>query len=256
MKISIIIPVLNDVRIARALKSIFEQQLDHRIETIVVDACSNDGTLDVLKRYADRLDVLIREPDRNLYHGMNKGVQRATGDVVGILNADDQYCDEYVLADVMKIFEHSPEVDVCWGDMVYVDAGARRIRYWKSSENSRYGWYIGWRPPHPGFFLRRYVYQRYGAFNVNLNIAADYELQLRLLFKNHLRSAYLNRALVDMQIGGISNKSIWNIVRANWESYRAWRLNKLWGGQGVPFIKPLRSILQIISCSIWEKGFR
>lgn len=255
MKISIITPVFNDVRISRALDSIFEQQLDHPIETIVVDACSNDGTSDVLKRYADRLTILIREADRSLYHGMNKGIQQATGDVIGILNADDRYCDDHVLADILKIFDANPKIDVCWGNMSYVNAHSRPIRHWRSGKNFQHKWYFGWRPPHPGFFVRNQVYQRYGAFNTDLDIAADYELQLRLLFKNNLRSFHLDRTLVYMELGGISNKSISNIIKANKESYQAWKLNKLQGGQIVPFIKPLRSVFQITPYYIKKINF-
>ena len=256
MKISIITPVFNDVRVARALDSVFEQQLDHPLESIVVDACSNDGTQDVLKRYADRLAVLIREADENLYHGMNKGIQRATGDVIGILNADDRYCNCQVLADIADVFQRNASVDVCWGNMSYVNARSRPIRYWRSGKNFPYKWYLGWRPPHAGFFVRRYVYQLYGTFNIALNIAADYELQLRLLLKNDLRSFYLDRTLVHMELGGVSNRSIYNIIRANWQSYQAWKLNGLLGGQAVPLIKPLRSVFQVVSYYNRTERFR
>lgn len=244
MKVSIIIPVFNDVRIARALDSISEQQLAHTIETIVIDARSNDGTLGVLKRYRDKIDCLVREPDKNLYHGMNKGIRLATGDIIGILSADDRYCDRRVLDDVMSVFQDDPKVDICWGNICYVNARSRPIRYWVSRKNSRRRWYLGWRPPHPGFFVRKSAYDRYGGFKVGLSIAADYELQLRLLLKNELRSSYLNRTTVYMEIGGISNRSASNILKANWESCQAWRLNKLPGWQLVPLMKPLRSASQ------------
>lgn len=246
MKISVITPVFNDVRIIRALNSIFEQQLDHTIETIVIDSSSNDSTLNVMEPYVDRIDFLIREPDENLYHGMNKGIRLATGEIVGILNADDRYCDRRVLNDVANVFRSDPKVDICWGNICYVDAHSRPIRYWRSSENSRRRWYFGWRPPHSGFFVRKSIYDRYGRFRVNLSIAADYELQLRLLLKNDNRSAYLDRLLVYMETGGISNRSALNIIKANWESCQAWRLNKLPGWQLVPLMKPLRSVVQFI----------
>lgn len=256
MKISIVVPVLNDVRIARALDSILEQQLGHTIEIIVIDACSNDRTPDVLKRYADNLDVLIREADKSPYHGMNKGIQQATGGVIGILNADDRYSDRRVLADVIDVFQRNAAVDVCWGNMSYVNARSDIVRYWRAGNNSQYRWYFGWRPPHPGFFVRKSVYQRYGGFNISLDIAADYELQLRLLLRNKLRSVYMNRTLVYMEEGGVSNKSAYHVIKANWESYQAWRINKLRGGQMVPFIKPLRSALQLIPYYRWAENFR
>ena len=119
MKISIITPVFNDPRVSRALDSILAQRHDHELELVVVDAGSTDGTMEILATYSDRISTLISEPDDGIYDGMNKGIRRATGDVVGILNADDRYADNLVLHDVMEAFEDN-ETDACYGDLVYV----------------------------------------------------------------------------------------------------------------------------------------
>ena len=117
LKISIVTTVYNDVRVARALDSILNQQHDHELELIVIDADSNDGTREVLERYRDRLSILVSEPDRGIYDGMNKGIRLAGGDVVGILNADDRFADPYVLRDVATVFQRHPEMKVCYGDL-------------------------------------------------------------------------------------------------------------------------------------------
>ncbi len=104
MKISIVIPVFNDVHVGHALESILAQQHDHGLELVVVDAGSTDGTLDILEAYRDRITTLISEPDEGIFDGMNKGIRHATGDVVGILNADDQYHDPLVIRDVADVF--------------------------------------------------------------------------------------------------------------------------------------------------------
>ena len=244
MKVSIITPVHNEPRVKRALDSIYRQRHSHEIETIVIDAKSTDETLALLQSYKNRIDILVSECDRGLYDGMNKGVGYATGEVVGILNADDCYADEDVLRDVINIFLKNPEIDVCYGDMIFLDDNARVTRYWRPGPHRRFKWYLGWRPPHPSFFVRKRIYQLYGCFNLDFPIASDYEFQLRLLLKNEIRYMYLDRTLVYMAPGGTSNGSIRNIIKANVEAGRAWKHNQLPGGIFVPMLKPLRQIRQ------------
>lgn len=244
MKISIITPVYNEPRIKRALDSICRQQCSCEIEIIVVDAGSSDKTPDVLELYEDQIDILVSEPDGGIYDGMNKGIERATGDVIGILNADDAYADEDVLYSVMNVFMKNSEIDACYGDVIFLDDNANLKRYWKSSSHRRFKWYLGWRPPHPSFFLRRSVYELYGCFNLDFPIAGDYEFQLRLLLKYGIRCLYLDRPLVYMAPGGVSNGSIRNIIKGNLEARRAWKYNQLPGGTLVPILKPFRQIGQ------------
>ncbi len=243
MKISIITPVFNDRRVGRALDSILSQRHEHELELIVVDAGSTDGTMEILEGYQDRIATLISEPDDGIYDGMNKGIRHATGDVVGILNADDRYADDSVLRDVMDTFA-GERADACYGNLVYVNDDDEVMRYWKSGAPSAAKWYRGWMPPHPTFFVRRAVYERHGLFNLDFPIAADYELMLRLLFKERVRVRYVDRVLVRMALGGASNGSISNIIRANTEVARAWKANRLRGGFFVPFLKPASKIVQ------------
>lgn len=239
LKISIVTTVYDDVRVARALDSIVNQRHDHELELIVIDAGSDDGTLEVLERYRDRLSVLVSEPDQGVFDGMNKGIKRATGDVVGILNADDRYADAYVLRDVAAVFQQRPGIKVCYGDLGYVNDRGRMVRYWRSGANRSFKWRLGWRPPHPTFFVRRSVYEEYGLFNMDFAIASDYDLQMRLLLKHRVASIHLNRVLVHMAPLGMSNRSIGNVLKANWEVAQSWRVNRLRGGKLVPFLKPL-----------------
>ena len=244
LKISVVTTVYNDVRVGRALESILCQRHDCALELIVIDAGSDDGTLDVLERYRDRLSVLVSEPDRGMYDGMNKGVSAATGDIVGILNADDRYADADVLRDVAAVFRRSPEVQVCYGDLVYVNGEDEIARYWKSGANHRMKWRFGWRPPHPTFFVRRSVYQKYGLFDADYEIGGDYDMQLRLLFKHGVASTYIPRVLVRMALGGASTGKLRGIVKAHLEATRAWRKNGLWGASIVLVLKPVIKIAQ------------
>lgn len=239
-------PVFNEVRVCRALDSVFAQRLDCELETIVVDAGSTDGTLDVLERYADRLDVCVSESDTGPYDGMNKGIGYATGEVIAILNADDRYADVDVLQDVVDVFLHQPEIEVAYGNIVYVNDNGKSWRHWRASANRKFKWHLGWRPPHTAFYVRRRTYDSYGLFNLDYPIASDYELQLRLLFVHGLDSVHIDRTLVEMAPWGVSNQFPRNFIDGNLESRRAWRQYGLRGGMLVPILKPLNKITQFM----------
>jgi len=243
MEFSIVTPVYNEPRIERALDSILHQTGVSNVEVIVVDGGSTDETVDIIRSYEDDLDALVREPDDGIYDAMNKGIKRATGDVVGILNADDKYSDESVLSDVERRFRET-SADVCYGDLVYVDDDDAVMRYWQSGDFRPHRFYIGWMPPHPTFFVRNEVYDRYGLYDIDYRIAADYELMLRYLLKERVKAAYIDRTLVRMAAGGESNQSLRNVVCANLEVVRAWRENSLTGGWFIPFFKLLRKPFQ------------
>lgn len=246
MKITIVTPVFNDVRVGRALDSILAQQHRHELELVVVDAGSRDDTLEVLETYRDRLAVFISEPDSGIFDGMNKGIRHATGEVVGILNADDCYSDPLVLRDVADAFSADAGVEACYGDLAYTNPAGRVVRYWKAGESGGRRWLLGWMPPHPTFFVRRRVYDRYGLFDLQYPIAADYELMLRLMFRHRIKVKYLNRAVLNMAPGGNSTRNIKSIVKANLEVGRAWRNNGLgWGMFLAPCLKPARKLLQL-----------
>ena len=245
MKLSIITPVLNEPRVVRTLDSIISQQHEHEVELIVVDGGSTDGTLDMLESRGNRIAVLVSEPDNGIYDGMNKGIDRATGDIIGILNADDQYCDPFVIRDVLQAFSDT-KIDACYGNMVYVDEAGKVVRYWKAGPPQRANWYFGWAPPHPTFFVRRYIYDKYGAFNPGFPVAADYELMLRFMFKYEINTQYLDRILVNMAPGGNANSSILKVLKAKPELSRAWKYNHLKGGLFVPVSRLARRPFQFI----------
>lgn len=245
MKISIITPVYNDPRVSRALDSILSQKYEGDLEIIVIDGGSDQPTLRVLERYHHRINILVSEPDKGVYDAMNKGINLATGEVIGILNADDRYNDGQVLRDVATVMRGS-QIDACYGDLVYVNSKDRVVRYWKSGAYQPIKFYFGWMPPHPAFFVRRRLYEKYGTFALSFPIAADYELMLRFILRHGIRLAYIPRVLVRMAIGGESNRSLRNIIRANQEVWMAWRKNGLRFGYLVPFLKPAQKIPQFI----------
>jgi glycosyltransferase len=190
---------------------------------------------------------VISEPDAGIYDGMNKGIAMSSGDIVGMLNADDVYAGPDILEKVTDAFRNTA-VDACYGDLVYTDPRDlnRVVRYWKSSPYDISRFYWGWMPPHPTFFVRRRVYQQYGLFNLSMGSAADYEIMLRFLLRYRLAAVYLPMVMVRMRTGGVSNRSLKNRLRANRSDRAAWRVNSLSPYPWTTVLKPLRKIGQFI----------
>ena len=224
MKISIITVVLNAVAtIDDALDSV-ASQTHPDVEHIVIDGGSTDGTADILKRRSKQISTLVIEQDDGLYHAMNKGIELATGAVIGILNADDVYQDQTVLEQVASA--HLDEsLDACYADLVYVAADnmEKVVRYWKSRSHYPGLSFNGWMPAHPTLFLKKSVYQRVGSFDTRLRFQSDLEFCARLFEIHRISSAYIPQLWVRMRLGGVTNNSFKTMVKGNWESYCALR---------------------------------
>ena len=244
MKISVITAVLNGrATIADALASVLAQ--DHPdIELIVIDGASTDGTLDIIQRYAGRVAHLVSEPDRGIYDALNKGIRLATGEVVGFLHADDRYADNRVLSRIAAALS-DPGVDACYGDLLYVgkDEPNHVIRHWQAGPYHPRLLARGWMPPHPTFYARRSVYQRLGGFDLDYRIAADYDCMLRFLGAGRVACAYIPEVLVQMRLGGASNRSLRNLLQKSREDYLALRRNQV-GGMGTLLLKNLQKLPQ------------
>ena len=230
MKISIITVVLNGVHtIARNLDSIASQRNPHvEIEHIVIDGGSTDGTLEFLRRHQDQIEILVCEPDEGLYDAMNKGIRLATGDIIGILNADDYYANYHVLSDIDQIFT-SKKVDAVFGDLEYFHQ--RRefipIRRYRSSHFQPSKLSKGLMPAHPTLFLRKSVYERFGLFKPEYKIAGDFDFVARIFKDGLLKYIYVPRILTRMQSGGMSTKGFKNTILLNKEILRSCRENKI-----------------------------
>ena len=230
LKISVITAVFNNRKtISNSIESALSQA-GVNVELIVIDGGSSDGTLDILHGYGDRLAVLVSEPDNGIYDALNKGIQQATGDLVGFLHSDDIFESSAVLAKVEAAFR-DPAVDAVYGDLVYVrhDDVSQIIRYWKSGLYDYAALSRGWMPPHPTFYVRRSVYERLGGFDTRYRIAADYDAILRFLAVGKIRTAYIPEVLVRMRAGGISNRSLKTIVQKSLEDIKVLRRNNVGG---------------------------
>lgn len=243
-KFSIITVVFNNERtIPDTVKSVATQTYTD-VEYLVIDGQSTDGTLARLKECGGAVTRLISEPDQGIYDAMNKGIALASGEIIGFINADDFYASSDVLAKVAAVF-NDPNVDACYGDLCYVGRNdtSTVVRYWKSSTFHPGAFEVGWCPPHPTFFVRREIYERFGGFDLSYKIAADVELMMRFLEVHRVRAKYIPEVLVQMRMGGTTNRSLSNIVKQNNEILRALRQHGL-----------RSSVLRLLASKVVSRG--
>ena len=244
-KISIITVAYNgQSTIKHTVESVSSQDYPY-VEYIIIDGASTDWTIDILDYCKDKIDYLISEEDNGIYDAMNKGILASTGDIIGILNSDDFYPNNEVLSKVAQVFKDS-DCDCVYGDLVYVNKGdaSKIVRYWKSGKFNMSKLNNGWMLPHPTFFVKKSIYNKFGLYNTELENAADYEMILRLLYKHAIKVSYIPNILVKMRTGGTSNSSLVNRLKANREDGFAWRLNDLRKPIFLRFLKPLKKIRQ------------
>jgi glycosyltransferase len=244
MKVSIITATYNSAATIKDTILSIKRQSYKNVEHIVIDGRSTDDTLRLVNN-CGHCGPLISEKDLGIYHAMNKGVKIANGDIVGILNSDDFYPHSKVIEKVVKAFK-THNCDAVYGDLLYVDRQHKDkvLRKWIAGGFNKDLFYNGWMPPHPTFFVKREVYEKYGAFNINFKNSSDYELLLRFLFLNEIKVHYLPGILVHMRDGGYSNRSIKNRVTAHIEDYRAWKANGISPKWYTLTLKPLRKVTQ------------
>ena len=244
MLVSIITATYNSAATLRDCLQSVAMQSYAPIEHIIIDGASKDDSLSIAQSFAHIAQV-HSEKDQGIYDAMNKGIAHATGDIIGILNSDDFYVDERVIQDIVTVFENS-NCDVVYADLQYVDRERtdKIIRTWKSGTMQQRSFLYGWMPPHPTVFVRRKVYEQYGAFNLSLKSAADYEFMLRVLYKEKCSVAYLPKTIVKMRDGGQSNQSIKHRIFANREDKKAWALNGLQPYFFTLLLKPARKLIQ------------
>ncbi len=247
MTVSIITVVYNGADTIRdCLDSVLSQTYPH-LEYIVIDGGSTDGTAEIVRSYGPKIARFISEPDKGIYDAMNKGIHLATGDVIGLLNADDLYQHPHVISTVVSTLNQTGS-DAVYSNMVYVDRQdtSRVLRYWSGGTYRAGSFLWGWMPAHPTLFVRRKVYEQYGVFTTALRSAADYELMLRFIHRHQIRISYLNELTVMMRAGGISNQTWRHRLRANREDAEAWRLNGIKPYFFTLWLKPLRKLGQFI----------
>jgi len=247
MKVSIITVCFNSAEtIENTIKSILSQ--DHEnIEYIVVDGGSTDGTLDIINRYKNDIAIVISGPDNGIYDAMNKGFRSSNGTIIAALNGDDVYAGNSIVSRMVE-FIKSKDLDAAYGDLIYVDRRdtGHVKRFWKPGPYKKGAFYYGWVIPHPTFFCRKEIYEKYGYFNDKMQIAADFELMLRLIERHRIKIDYLPEVIVTMSTGGKANL-LRGIIHGNIEIIKSFRLNGLRLSPLFFIRKPITKISQLFA---------
>lgn len=226
--------------IAETIESVITQSYQN-IEYIIIDGASTDNTLNIIKKYQETYPIkLVSEPDNGIYDAMNKGINLATGDIIGILNSDDFYKDEKVLTTIIEVFKQN-DSDAVYADLEYINPiNIKQItRKWIAGTYSEKKINNGWICPHPTFFVKKEIYNKHGKFNLKFKIAADYELILRFIKLYKIKIHYLPQIIVSMRNNGTSAKNFKQRLRGWQELKMAWTENKL----NIPKLFILRRVL-------------
>ena len=255
MKITLITAARNSAKtLPTAIESVLGQQgVD--LDYIVVDGASTDGTVELLKTYEPRFNGRKRwlsEPDKGMYDAINKGIKMATGDIIGILNADDVLTSDDTLAKIAAQFERTgngkqgtEKIDAVYADIRFVRTGDS-LDALRAAKTVRYCSARFWRPwmfrfaamvPHPSFYVRRECFERLGGYSLDYRICADFELELRYLLLAKLRAAYLPECVVIMRMGGMSTSGWRSNLVINREDLRALRAHGIWSCLPLIYLK-------------------
>ena len=269
MKITLITACYNSAGTIRTAMDSVLSQKGVDVEYIVVDGGSKDGTVETIKEYADKTlnsQLLtpnftfrwLSESDKGMYDAINKGIKMATGDIVGILNADDVLEGENTLAHVAEAFRSGgvgsggvgERVDCVYADIRFVREG-ESVEALRATKTVRYCSAAKWKPwmfrfaamvPHPSFYVRRECFERLGGYSLDYRICADFELELRYLYLAKLKAAYLPECVVVMRMGGASTAGWRSNVEINREDLRALRSHGIWSCLPLIYLKYLFKI--------------
>ncbi len=246
MRISIITATYNSLaHIADCVKSVNDQTY-HDIEHIIVDGASKDNTLDIVNGIPNRVGKIICEPDKGIYDAMNKGIQAATGDVIGILNSDDFFTSNDVIQTVVDSFKNN-DIDALYGDVHFVSPENlyKSVRYYSSSVFKTSLFRFGLMPAHPSFYMKKECYDKYGLYALDYKIASDYDLLIRYFYKEKINYKYIKKDFVTMRTGGVSTENFHSRVKFNKEIVRACRKYGIYTNMFMLSLKYLYKIFEL-----------
>lgn len=246
MKVSIVTATYNsDSTVADTIESVIAQDYPN-IEHIIVDGASKDKTLDILDSYKGRLARIISEPDKGIYDAMNKGIKSVSGDIIGILNSDDFFAETDVISRIVSEFENDKSIVGVYSNLYYVKQDNPNFiaRHWTSRTFKEKSFFKGWHPPHPTLYLKKEVYDQYGLFNLDLPLAADFELMLRIFERYKIKTKYMDYTTIRMRLGGATSKNWRNVLTQNFECMKAFKINDFKAPLLYPIYRLVPKLLQ------------
>lgn len=227
--------------------SVLNQVYDN-IEYIIIDGGSVDGTIELLKKYDDAIDYWISEKDKGIYDAMNKGIKFASGKYIGLLNADDFFSSSNSIADIVYELESS-SVEAVFSCLNIIDKNKinKVLRHYRVSKFKPFYWRIGIMPPHPTFYCKKNIYEKYGLYKDNYRMAADYEMMVRLFIKENVTWKFFDKVTVNMRAGGASNNGMKGQIKQNIEIVRACQENGFYTNILIVALKIPFKVLQYIA---------
>lgn len=249
LKISLITVSRNSsATIKTTLDSIVAQAYPD-LEYIIVDGASTDSTLDIVRSYPGLITHCLSEPDQGIYDAMNKGIELATGNVIGILNSDDFFLSDNVLQDVAGILADNPEIEVLLGDVDFVSGNdlSRPVRRYSAGSFKPWMFLFGFMPPHPAVFVRKSAYERIGLFKIDYKIAADFDLLTRLLLVDGAKYQIANKTWVRMRSGGASTSGFKSNMVSTREMKKSLQENGLFASRFALLCRlPFKLLMQVM----------
>ena len=254
MKVSIITTTFNSAATVRSTLQSVQQQTHPSIEHIIIDGASADDTLSIIGSFP-HIAKVVSEPDSGLYDAINKGIRISTGDIIGILNSDDFFPDDTVVSGIVQTFADH-RVDAVFGDIAFIKPGnlQKVVRLYSSKKFSPAKFAYGYMPAHPSFYARKHLYEQYGLYKQDYRIAADYELLMRFIYKHQISYRYINRILVYMRTGGISNRNWLSRFVLNKEIIRACKENGVNTNMAILSVKYINKIFEYIKPALKTIG--
>ncbi len=246
MKISLITVSYNaEKTIEKTIKSVLDQDY-YNIQYIVIDGDSEDGTMNIINKYKNEIAIIKSEKDSGMYDGINKGIALATGQIIGIINADDIFASRYILSEVAAAFFRNECAESLIGDVRFVNGDGKTVRYYSARKWSPSQFVWGFMPPHPSFYCKRELFAKWGVYRTDFDIAADYELLIRFLKVNKVQYCYLPQLMVQMSLGGKSTKNFKSTLKINREIKKALHLNGLYTNTIMLYSKYFKKIFEFI----------
>lgn len=252
MKISVITVTFNSGKTVKdTIESVLYQKYQD-YEYLVIDGGSKDNTVDIIKEYEPKFEGRMRwisEKDKGMYDGINKGIRMATGDVVGIINSDDFYHRDDIFDVIAKSFEENPGVQAIYGDVRFVnpDNLEKTVRYYSSKHWRPWRFRFGFMPAHPTFFTYKENFEKYGYYQYDYHIAADYELLIRHLYNNKVPAKYIPIDFMKMRTGGRSTNGWKANLLLNKEIVRACKENGIWTCMPLLFLKYFIKVFELLN---------
>lgn len=246
MKVSVITVCYNrKATIEQSIKSVLDQDYPD-IEYIIVDGNSLDGTQDIIKSYSDKISQYVSERDNGMYDAINKGLNMATGDIVGLMHSDDVFYDATVISKIVEVFKKNPDTDAIYGNGIYVtnDDQQKIVRNRIGGEYDYKRLKAGWLPLHPTVYIKKSIIDKYGNYDLNFKIASDTEFLLRYLFKHKINITYLNDYIVKMRMGGLSTnyKRAFEVLKEDYNIYKFHQIS----GVKVVLQKKILALIQYV----------